>query len=564
MTTSQADSLEGGALPLLSLAQSGGSPSLVEMARKVEKTLAGHEIRLKPQDPIPEIADFVKLYTTRLPDPLDPDMGEVDYVVVVAANAWTPERTDAFIAAMAPQRLRKGMPLFHFYGDCPRPPEIAFLFETMLAGIFEMMAWEQIEDPHLDSQDCLDLAEFGRAMLSDLYDVNLEPDDLQWLSVVNQLIIEELRWFDDDPKGRLDPDVDYIPHASLMILGCVAGEAVRLNHTSELVWTDADGLDWPRLGRLGASSSLPIIDTVFQRFEQGNSADLWQSYEQLFASGRLSPPVSLGSEVNPLDFLPAWDPEPDLPLDEAVATFKDLCQQRNLSLEPHPTPEDDLLARHLVGFSIYHDDQCYDLFLCTSPWDEALTEAFLRFYGHRSFEDWEVGLSPVFVFFSGHPLSPLLEYCFVQGPPSAPLEGIARVETPAPFVPANASAPDMIALWLAQSLELYTTIGLDLGSPSVLPGLEFFVREELRFTPELVDEAEALLDDEGANFEPLALLVAIGMTAGSALVIENPRRQWRWTEGASWPLLQIDGDRSVDLVEQARAIWRGEVDEFKI
>jgi hypothetical protein len=118
----------------------------------------------------------------------------------------------------------------------------------------------------------------------------------------------------------------------------------------------------------------------------------------------------------------------------------------------------------------------------------------------------------------------------------------------------------MLALWLVHALELYTTIGLDLTSPSSLPGLEFFLREDLRFDPELENEVEALLE-EGTIFEPLSLLVAVGMTAGVAHESCNPGCHWRWKSEHTWPVMEV-GEKTVDWVAQARSIWRGETDEF--
>ncbi len=554
MTTSQMDADQGRALPQLPEQAGAESLSLGGMAKQVEKLLKSQDIHVKPLSVAPALKDFLRLYTSRLPDPLDPGAGEVDFVIGVACGEWTSARVDDFIAAMAPQRVRKGLPLFHLYSSHAVPPEVAFLFETMLAGVFEIMAWEVLEEPSLDSQDCLDLAEAGRQLLGDLYSVNLAPDDLQWLSVVNQLVIEEFRWFNDDADAPADEGMDYVPHAALILLGCVAGEAVRLNHTHELVWADAEGLNLPRLGRLGTTVALPVLDTVLRRFEVGQSADLWESYELCFASGQLSPPVSLGGEVNPLDFLPNWDPEGDVALSDAVAEFKKRCEDASIELVPHPPCQDPALADHVVAFTCYHEDQCYDLFVSTGQWTEALTQAFVREYGHRSFEDWEIGQSPVFVFFSGHPLHDLLEYAFIQGPPIAPLEALARVETPVPNVPNDPNAPDMIALWFIHALELYTTIGLDLGSPSVIPGLEFFLREELHYEPDLLDEVEAQL--EASSFEPLGILVAVGMTMGTSLVTRHPETYtWHHPEGADWPVLKDNDGQTRDMVAEARQIF---------
>jgi hypothetical protein len=560
MVSTHVDPLEEGALPPLLFSDAG--LALQDLAARVEAELARRSIRVKEQSTVPELRDFLKLYTTRLPDPIDPDVGEVDYVVVVAAGDWTPDRVDAFISSLVPQRMLKGMPLFHIYSDQTPPPEVGFIFETVLAGVFEIMSWEHIEEASITSQDCIDLAAAGREILGDLYDVHLEPDDLQWLSVVNQLVMEEFRWFSDKETAAIPKDMDYVPHASLMVLGAVVGEAIRLNHTTELVWSDADGQEWPRLARIGSGVGVPIIDMVFHRFESGSKSDLWASYELLFASGRLSPPMSFGGEVDPLEFLPSWDPEPDEPFEQALATFRVKCREADLELEAHPEPHDPFLAKSIAGFTCFHEEQCYDLFVSTIAWDDEMTAAFLRFYGHRSFESWEMGQSPVFVFFSGHPLSRLLEYCFIQGPPVAPLEGLAQVETPSPNVPDEPSSPDMLALWLVHALELYTTIGLDLASSSSLPGLEFFLREDLRFDPELENEAEALLE-EGSIYEPLALLVAVGMTAGVAHETCMHGCRWVWEAGASWPVMQT-GEKMIDWVEEARAIWRGEKDEFDV
>lgn len=562
MTTSQMERDKNSALPTMeSLGEAG---DLAALSKKVEGSLRDASIKLKPislSGPSPALKGFLKVYSTRLPDPLAPESGEVDYVVAVTHGAWTSERTDEFIAALAPLRLQKGMPLFHVYSTEPPPSEIDFLFGTMLAGVFEIMAWELVEEPTLHSQDCLDLATAGRDLIANLYDVSLLPDDFQWLSVVNQLIDEEFRWFTEDADAKAPEDIDYVPHAALLVLGCVAGEAVRLNHTQELVWTDADGLEWPRLGRLGVTMTLPIIDTVFGRFEVGASADLWEVYEVSFATGRLNPPVSLAGVVNPLDFLPDWDPSPGTILSDAIVAFEKQCEETGLELQAHPPASHPLVAEQVAAYSCYRDDQVYDLFVCTSPWTDELSRAFLQDYGHRSMEDWELGKSPVFVFFSAYPLSDLLEYCFIQGPPIAPLEGLARVETPAPQVPADPNAPDMLGLWLVHALELYTVVGVELDSTSAMPALGFLVREELRHELRAIDGDSA----DAISFEPMGLLVTIGMAAGTALCnVDEERYSWTHPAGSNWPVIKdAQSGHLIDFVAQARAIHQGDTDEFK-
>lgn len=561
MTSSQVGLEHGGVLPPMPEIE-GGRRTLSAFGKSIEQALQAHGIDFKPLTVAPQLKDLLRLYTTRLPDPIDPDQGEVDFIVAAACGEWTEERVDAFIEKLAPRRVREGLPLFHIYSTEPTPPELSFLFETVLAGIFEIMAWEVIDDPSLSSQDCIDLAAAGRELLENLYDVSLDPDDLQWLSVVNQVLIEEFRWFSDDPDAAQPDEQDYTPHASLLLLGAVAGEAIRLNHTREMVWTDAEGMNWPRLGRIGTAMTLPVFDTVLERFESGQKADLWEMYELFFATGRLSPPMSLGAEVNPLDFLPAWDPEPDADMGEAVAHFEGLFAEAGIHLEAHPDSDEALVNAHIRAYTCYHDDQAYDLFVSTAPWDDALSNAFLRAYGHRALEDWEMGKSPVFVFFSGHALNALLEYCFIQGPPVAPLEGLARVETPSLSIPNDLTAPDMLALWLADALERYSTIGLDLGDSSVVPALEFFLREDLRYDPELTDEAERLVGED--DYVPEALVTVVGVTVGSALVGLDPDRfGWTRPEGSAYPLMTVAGqDQPIDLVTQARAIWQGTQDAF--
>jgi hypothetical protein len=567
MSTSQ-EGLERGseaALPSLAQVTSGrGAWSLSELSRQLEKTLATQEVALKPFKPsLPEkLQDFVRLYSARVPDHLDPDGGEVDHILVVAAGEWTQPRVDAFIASMAPLRLKQGFPLFRFYSLKPLAPEIEFLFGTMLAGVFEIMAWELVEEEALHADECADLADAGRRLLRDLYSVELAPHDLQWLSVVNQLIVEELRWFTEDDTVRVTEDIDYVPHAALTLLGCVVGEAIRRNHQGELRWMGVEGPNWPRLGAVGSAMSLPIVDLVFKRFEAGAETDLWEDYEVFHAAGHLSTPVTMAGEVNPLEFLPRWDPLPTQSLAEATEVFDAKCAELGLLVEPHPILPEDALDGFVEAFTCLYAEEAYDLFVCTEPWTEERVRVFMELYGHRSLQDWEVGLSPVFVFFSAHPLPPLLDYCFLSGPPAAPLEGLARVETPSPKIPANNLALENVALWLMDALERYTTIGLRLDAPSVAPGLEFFVREELR---QGGDEPEGLGD---APIAPEALLVAVGLAVGANLKLRSPRRcVWTFGEDAQWPQMRIEPEQGepvlVDWVGQAFAIWRGEADEFK-
>jgi hypothetical protein len=458
--------------------------------------------------------------------------------------------------------MRKGLPLFRFYSQAPVPPELAFLFETPTAGLFEIMVWDIMEEDEITAEDCEEMGAAGRALLRDLYSVDLQPHDLQWLSVINQLVLEEFRWCTEDDKARIGDEIDYIPHASLMLLGCVAGEAVRLNHREELVWNDGDGDNWPRLAYRGNTMSLPVIDATFQRFEAGLVSDLWEDYEVFYAAGKLSPPVSMAAEINPLRFLPNWDPTPEMSLAEALVAFQSACAEAGIALEPHPVAPEDGLKGFVAAFTCLHEEEVYDLFVCTEPWTQARAQAFLELYGHRSLEDWELGLSPVFVFFSAHPLWPVLDYCFVSGPPTAPLEGLARVETPAPEVPNNDLSMENLGLWVLDALERYTTVGLRLDQPSLVPGLEYFVREELRS-----DDEEA--EERAEPFVPIALLTCVGLAVGSSLRLRD-RRAFRWAfpEGAAWPLLQFERDNGeverLDLVGQAVAIWRGEADEFKL
>ncbi len=539
--------------------------TLPDLARQLERAASNRGATMTPlKVALPgDLKDSIALYQAQLADPVDPTAGQVEHVLVATVEPWTQNRVDAFIAAMASARLSKNFPLFRFYSVDKPPAELHFLFETSTAGLFEIMVWDIMEEDTLSSDDCESLGAAGRTLLHDLYGVDLAADDLQWLSVVNQLVLDEFRGFSEDPSARMDEALDYVPHGSLMILGCVAGEAVRLNHEGELVWNDADGLNWPRLAFRGETMSLPSIDATFQRFEAGTAADLWQDYEVFFATGRLSPPVSIAAEINPLQFLPDWDPEPDTDLTAALDKFKAACVESGLKVEPHPHAPEDSLVGFLHAFTCLHNEEVYDLFLCTGAWTEERTHDFLTNYAHRSMEDWELGLSPVFVFFSAHPLTDLLEYCFVIGPPSAPLEGLAQVETPAPEIPNNDLAIENLGLWLLDVLERYTTIGLRLDSPSLIPGLEYFVREELRQS----DEELTLDEIKHDALCPNILLIAVGLAVGSSLRLRD-RKAHRWTfvEGTTWPQMQIlkgeDDPEVFDWVAQAQAIWRGEADEF--
>lgn len=312
--------------------------------------------------------------------------------------------------------------------------------------------------------------------------------------------------------------------------------------------------------------SLPVIDAIFQRFDAGLVSDIWEDYEVFQAASRISPPSSMAAEINPLRFLPDWDPSPEMTLPEALEAFRGACKAAGLAIEPHAIQPEGALAGFLEAFSCVHEEEAYDLFVCTQPWNDEHTHTFLELYGHRSLEDWEVGLSPVFVFFSAHPLSDVLDYCFVSGPPSAPIEGLARVETPAPEVPSNDLSIENLGLWLLDALERYTTVGLRLDSPSLIPGLEYFLREELRQNDE-EQELDGVEDKE--PFVPQAILISVGMAVGSALRLRD-RKNLRWTfpEGQPWPSLQVERDGQeplrLDLVQQAISIWRGDLDEFDL
>ncbi len=537
--------------------------SLHALSRLVEQALGNLSIPLKPLKPVglKPLSDFIRLYTTRLPDPLEPQRGEIDYIVVVACGEWTQARSDTFIAAMSAFRVHKGLPLFQLYSPQPLPPEISFLFGTMLAGVFEITSWDAMEEDNPSGQDCIELASVGRDLVSDLYGAELEADDLQWLTVVDQLVVEELRWCIDDPQGRMPSDIDYVPHAALTILGCIAGEAIRLNHQQELLWLDGEGSNWPRLGRQGSMMSLPVFDTLFQRFESGQAADLWDDYEVFYTASRLSPPVSMGQEINPLDFLPDWDPSAELSLEQAAEEFARVVADTELQLASHPIAPTGELEGFIRAYTCEHDGNIYDLFLCVSPWTDDRANAFLNNYGHRSLEDWELGMSPVFVFFSAHNLTAVLDYCFVTGPPIAPLEGLARVETPLPSVPEDIAGIENIALWLLDALERYSTIGLELMNPSLVPGLEFFLREDLRH-----DEEEELELPEKSGEEPTAVLVAVGMAVGASKRLHEPDL-YDWSfQGGAHPVMHRTHEgqepETIDWVEQARAIWRKEADEF--
>lgn len=544
--------------------------SLEDATAQIQEAFQAHELELEPLH-LPRQAkaleSFLNLYRTSVPDPLEPDH-QLTLIIVAAHGEWTSKRTDTFIATMAAMRKGPGLPTFRVYGTSPTPPEITFLFETGGAGTLEISAWDVVDDEQsLSSDDCAELAAAGRALLGELYEVDLDPLDLHWLSVIHQVIDEELRWFTDNPMASMDDSVDYLPFASLLLLGCIAGETIRLNHEEEIVWADAEGQNWPRLGHRGSPRSLPVIDAVFMRFEGGATHDLWQGYQTYYTAERLEPPESFSAEgFNPLEFLPNWDPEPDADLSEALATFRDECARAGITLDAHPTPvaDDNPLKGNLAAFTCTHEEQRYDLFVTTAPWQDKLTHAFLRTYGYRCLEDWEIGMSPVFVFFSGHPLTEVLEYCFVSGPPTAPLEGLARVETPSPVIPEGGAVVELIAHWLLEKMEKYTTIGLELSSERVLPGLEFLVREELSETDLELD------DDLQSDFEPIALLVTVGLTAGESVRRSRPdRASWVFEAGRDWPLMNLidlhDGQprtTQIDWVERTRAIWRGDTDEF--
>ncbi len=564
MTTSQLESDAAVQLPSPAQVVAGRAWPLDELSRQVEKAAGGRGIQLQRLDlDLPaELNDFASLYSCRLPDPFDPDGDDVEHVVVAAAGEWNAKRTDAFIATMAPVKAGPAMPRFDIFATHAVPGEVAFLFGTAVAGVLEILAWDAVDGQELAGQDCMDLGAVGRGLIAELYEVRTTPDDLQWLSVVNQLVLEEIRWFGDDPGAKIPDGLQYVPHATLTLLGCVAGEAIRLNHLEELIWGDAEGTQWPRLAQHGTASTFPVIDYVFRRFEKGASCDVWDNYEAFFAVGQLAPPVSMEMTIDPLEFLPGWDPDADVPLDDAVAEFRTMCRVANLEVEEHPLQDgaSDALTAHLAAFRALVGGNEYGLFVSTAPWDEELQHEFLRVYGHHSLADWEIGASPVFVFFSGHALPDLLDWCHVSGPPTAPMEGLARVETPAPRVPADAATVQAIAVWFVDALERYSTIGLELASESVRPGLEFYLREDVRRDANMIPP-----QSQPRDFEPLALLVCIGLTAGESLRQRQPEST-RWMVGDDqWPVMeQSDGGRVqiIDWVSQARAIFRGDADEF--
>jgi len=555
--------------------------TLEELDKRVTAAFAAAHVRLTPFRP-PQPDKQLTWYKTRARVPLTAG-NDVDCLVVIAVGPWTEARTDAFIADYAHLRLEEGLPQFRLYATHPVPPEIQFLFETLDAGVFEISAWDLVEDEDVCAEDCIEFGEVGRRLISEVYGVDLDDDDLQWLSIVNQLVCEDLRWFADEPDARLPDHIDYVPFGSLLLMACVAGEAIRLNHPSDLLWSDADGDNWPRIARHGKTADFPVIDATFKRFEMGSKHDVWELYKDFHTAQQLSPPASFDAIlVDPLEFLPSWDPEADADLEQTVASFQEVCLAEDLEIEPHPLGVSGHvgLENFLQAFTCLRDDQRYDLFVATGVWTEARTLAFVRVFGHRSLAEWEVGANPVFVFFSGHPLTPMLEYCFIDGPPVAPLEGLARVETPAPAVPANTDVIHPLALWLLHGLELYTTIGLDLQDDSVLAGLEFLVREDLSQkrgaqAPADDDPHVEVFDLDGfGSWEPLALLVTIGMTAGEALRMRHTDGRVRWVQGdvgGSWPAMEldlpldggtIDSTVRFDWVEAARRLWRGEAEDF--
>lgn len=562
MTTSQLESDAAVQLPSPAQVVTGRSLSLDELARQVEKASSARGVQLRHLEVPAGIREFATLFTTRLPDPFDPDADHVEHVVVAAAGEWTRARADAFIAAMAPVRVGSGMPRFDIFATHDVPADVRFLFETAVAGALEILAWDAVDGQALAGQDCMDLGAVGRGLVAELYEVRMTPDDLQWLSVVNQLVVEEVRFFGDAPG--LPEGLDFVPSATLTLLGCVAGEAIRLNHLEELIWSDARQGQWPRLAQHGTSSTFPVIDYAFRRYEKGAACDIWDNYEAFFAVGQLMPPVSMEMTIDPLEFLPGWDPEPEQSLEEAVAEFQTMCRAAGLSIEEHPLHDaaSDALSQFLAAFRAQVGGDEYGLFVSTGEWTEELQTEFLSLYAHHSMSEWEIGATPVYVFFSGHGLPDLLDWCHVSGPPTAPMEGLARSETPSPNIPHDAAAVQAVAVWFVDVLERYSTIGLDLTASSVRPGLEFFLREDVRRDATLAPPESAPRD-----FEPLALLTCIGLTAGENARLRSPdSRRWVFDQG-DFPQLECtagDAPRIIDWVGQARAIFRGDVDEFVV
>jgi hypothetical protein len=248
-----------------------------------------------------------------------------------------------------------------------------------------------------------------------------------------------------------------------------------------------------------------------------------------------------------------------MPFGAAVEEFLEQCRVTGLVVEPHPLGDASPgLDGFLAAFSTNVEGVEYSLFVCSEAWDEDRQRAFIGTYGRHSMRDWEIGTTPVFVFFSGHPLPDLLDWCHVSGPPVAPLEGLARVETPAPEMPRDEAAIHAAALWFIHTLEQFSTIGIDLDSTSVLPGLEFFVREELK-----PDTAMVPPEARQRGFEPVALLVCTGLTAGESVRLRYPDRCTWGFNGAPWPVMTIDGGEPFDWVERARLIFTGDADEFE-
>jgi hypothetical protein len=148
---------------------------------------------------------------------------DAHYLTYVCTAPWTAERTEQALNDLSSLRLPgkeiefTGRVVVRLLSAYPVPPSLEYVFADTPRGLFENRAMAQagISLP-LTSGAAPGIGERAAGLASEVFGEQLDLSDVDTLERIDRIVHRQLR----------PPDA-YVPHYSLISLGCAAGETMR-------------------------------------------------------------------------------------------------------------------------------------------------------------------------------------------------------------------------------------------------------------------------------------------------------------------------------------------------
>jgi hypothetical protein len=200
-------------------------------------------------------------------------------LVTIATGEWTEELALMVLNVLIPitnQMELKGTPTnVTFLAALPLPDAVRTIFESSARGRFERLAMGQSEvwdsNVPVDPARTDELTRLAEQLVAACFQIPLQGT-LADVGPLNELVLNRFR-FPLGPEDPLPPGA-YIPSASLLLLGLLAGRAIRASAHSPCAWVSRPeshfGLTLSTYMRSSQSQGVSnIVDKMFKLFHHG-------------------------------------------------------------------------------------------------------------------------------------------------------------------------------------------------------------------------------------------------------------------------------------------------------